>query len=140
MNICILFFGGSKHSKMVELSKALAKGIEKQGSHTVQLIDGEKESDKKLTPFQYIALGAPSANFFGGKVPEKLETFLKNAGMISGKRSFAFTPKSGLRPLKTLQKIMKTMEKQGMYLKVSDIIANADEAEAIGARLHVEQV
>jgi hypothetical protein len=138
MNIGILYFSGNKKEKMKELAQGIAKGIEKQGSHTVQLIDAEAERDKKLTPFQYIALGAPGSNFFGGKIASSIPTFLQNAGIVSGKRCFAFTCKSGLRPMKTLQTIMKTMEHEGMYLKVSDILTTGAEAQAVGERLHVE--
>ena len=34
---------------------------------------------------------------------------------------------------------MKTMEDEGMYLKLSDILKNADMAYAVGKRLHVER-
>ncbi len=138
MNICVLFFGGSKREKMTEAARGLAKGIESQGIHTVQIIDGEKESDKKLSSFQYIAVGAPPENFWGGKISPKIKSFLQNCGMISGKRSFAFTITTGIRTMKTLQTLMRTMEHEGMYLKVSDIISSGSQAEAIGAKLHVE--
>ncbi len=138
MNICVLFFGGSKREKMVEAARGLAKGIESQGIHTVQIVDGEKESDKKLTSFHYIAVGAPSENLLGGKISPKIKNFLQSCGMISGKRSFAFTINSGIRTMKTLQAVMRTIEHEGMYLKVSDIISSGSQAEAIGAKLHVE--
>jgi len=138
MNICVLFFGGDKRSKMVETAKALVSGIESQGNHTVQLIDGDKDTGKKLTSFHYIAVGAPSARFLGGKIPQNVSYFLQNCGMISGKRSFAFTISSGLRTMKTLQTLMKVMEHEGLYLKVSDIISSPQVAKAIGAKLHVQ--
>lgn len=138
MNICVLFFGGGKHEKMSALARGLARGLESQGMHTVQIIDGEKETDRKLTGFHYIAVGAPAVNLFGGKIPSSVKKYLQNCGMISGKRSFAFTLNSGLRMMKTLQTIMKTMESEGMFLKVSDILHSDAQAEAIGARLHVE--
>jgi hypothetical protein len=34
---------------------------------------------------------------------------------------------------------MKMMESEGMYLKKSDILANAAEAEAVGTRLHIDK-
>jgi menaquinone-dependent protoporphyrinogen IX oxidase len=138
MNMCVLFFGGSKREKMTEAARGLAKGLESRGIHTVQIVDGEKESGKKLTGFQYIAIGAPSENLLGGKISPNVKKFLQNCGMISGKRSFAFTINSGIRTMKTLQTLMRTMEHEGMYLKVSDIISSGSQAEAIGAKLHVE--
>ncbi|WP_020613400.1 hypothetical protein [Sediminispirochaeta bajacaliforniensis] len=139
MNICVLFFGADRHAKMLEISKSLAKGLESQGGHTVQIINGDTETEKKLSMFHYIAVGAPSTGFFGGKIADNVTAFLQNGGMVSGKRCFAFTIKSGLRNLKTLQTLMKTMEREGMYLKVSSIIGSTEEAERIGAKLHVEQ-
>lgn len=139
MNICILYFGGNRKEKMKELAQGISRGMEKQGNHTVQIIDGEVDRDKKLTPFHYIALGCTATNVLGGKISPAVSDYLQNAGMISGKRCFAFTPRSGLRPMKTLQTIMKTMEREGMYLKMSDILSSGAEAEAVGERLHVEQ-
>ena len=45
----------------------------------------------------------------------------------------------GLRKGRVLISLMKTMESEGMYLKKSDILANAAEAEAVGSKLHINK-
>lgn len=112
------------------------RGIERQG-HEVTLVDARAEA--LLTPFSYIAVGTVATSVFSKTVPEPLITFLRSAGRLSGKRCYAFVGKSGLRKRKLLASLMKTMEKEGMYLKTSDILSTAAEAETIGSRLRIEK-
>ena len=51
----------------------------------------------------------------------------------------AFISKKGMRKVKTLQTLMKTMESEGMYIKNSDIISNENLAFVLGKRLVLEQ-
>ncbi len=138
MRVGVLFFSESNRDKLLNITKALAAGIESQG-HQVDIIDGSRDVNSKLTIYGYLVVGTAATNTFGGKIPEKLPFFLSNAGMVSGKRSFAFIIKSGLRLTKTLKKLMQIMEHEGMYLKNSDIINSPEEAEEIGKRLHISQ-
>ena len=39
---------------------------------------------------------------------------------------------------KALQRLMKIMEKEGMFLKISDVIGGKDEAQLIGKKLHIK--
>lgn len=135
MRIGIVFFGGSSRKQMLEITQALGKGLESQG-HFVDIIDGEHDADKKLSIYQYLAIGAVAEPGFGGKISDKISKYLSNAGMVTGKKSFAYILKKGLRLTKTLQKLMSVMEHEGMFLKYSDILTSPDEAEAVGKRLH----
>ncbi|MBN1646434.1 MAG: hypothetical protein JW874_00255 [Spirochaetales bacterium] len=137
MNIAIVFFRGIDTEKIIQLSHSLSRGLESQG-HIVNIIDGDKESDKRLSSYKYIVIGASSSTFFGGKLDSKIAKFLANAGMVQGKRSSAFIFKKGLRCEKTLLQLMKIMETEGMYLKNSDIIQSEAAAEYFGKKLHVE--
>jgi len=119
-----------------QLAAALGKGVEKQGNQ-VDLFDGIKDSSSKLTIYQYVVVGADSVSTFGGKLPEQVNTFLASAGVVSGKKCFAFVPTSSFGSAKALARLMKTMEGEGMFLKNSEIIRSAEEAEEIGRRLHV---
>jgi len=92
-----------------------------------------------LSPFSYIAVGTVAASTFSKTVPESLGVFLKSAGPLTGKRCYAFVGKKGLRKRKLLASLMKTMEREGMYLKTSDILGTALEAETIGSRLRIEK-
>ncbi|MBN2735994.1 MAG: hypothetical protein JXR70_03375 [Spirochaetales bacterium] len=122
---------------MINVTKGLVKGIEAQG-HQVELIDGLKSMDKKLTVYQYIVIGAEAISIFG-KISEKLTLFLSQAGQIMGKKSSAFILHSPLGSTKAIETLMKAMEKEGMFLKFSDIIRTQDEAEEIGKNLHISK-
>jgi len=116
--------------------RGLARGIERQG-HEVSLLDARTET--LLTIFSYIAVGTVAVSAFSKTVPESLSVFLRSAGRLTGKRCYAFVGKSGLRKRRLLASLMKTMEREGMYLKTSDILGSAVEAEAIGSRLRIEK-
>ncbi len=137
MRVAIVFFEGKNRQKSLEIAKGLSRGIEAQG-HQVDLVDGSHDVNTKLTIYQYVAVGASALTTFGGKIPENVGKFLNGAGVIAGKRSFAFVVKGGLRIMKTLTSLMKAMEQEGMYLKYSEVLSSPEEAEAIGKRLHIQ--
>jgi hypothetical protein len=136
MRAAVVFFSGSSSDRVGELARAIARGIERQG-HTVDVIDGGKDSGARLTIHQYIAVGAGSTGGFGGKLPEAVKTFLAAAGAVAGKKCYAFTPKATFGAAKTLSALMKCMEGEGMFLKNSDILRSPAEAEEVGKRLRV---
>lgn len=136
MRTAIIFFAENSREKMLQMTRALAKGIEAQG-HQVDIIDGGRDVNSKLTIYEYIAVGVEPLTFFSGKIPVRVGEFLSGSGIVSGKRSFAFTLKKGFGSNRALTRVMKAMEHEGMYLKLSDILTSPEEAEAIGKRLHV---
>jgi len=136
MKVAVVFFGGSGREKLLNISKGLVKGLEGQGRQ-VDLIDGDRDVNVKLTIYEYIALGTSAPNFWGGRVSHKIALFLANSGMVSGKRCFAYITKGGLRKTKTLRALMNAMEHEGMYLKNSGFLSSVEEAEELGKRLHV---
>lgn len=136
MRVGIIYFSINNNKRFIDIVNSLSEGIELQG-HQVDIINGNLNLNSKLTVYNYIALGIEGINLLGGKIPPKTATFLSNAGLIRGKRSYAFTLKSTLRPQKTLSKLMTSMEQEGMYLKKSDIISTKQEAVSIGKRLHI---
>jgi flavorubredoxin len=118
------------------LAKALGRGIEKQGNQ-VDVFDGAKDTNVRLTIYQYLAIGAEPMGTFGGKIPEAVKPFLAGAGMVSGKKSYAFISRATFGAEKSLRRLMKGMEEEGMFLKNSDILRSQQEAEEIGRRLHI---
>ncbi len=136
MRAAVIFFSGKNREKMMRLAQALGKGIEKQGNQ-VDVFDGAKDTNVRLTMYQYVAIGAEPIGFLGGKVPEAVATFLAASGLVSGKKSYAFITKSTFGSEKALARLMKSMEKEGMFLKNSDILRSPTEAEEIGKRLHI---
>ena len=135
MRIAVVFFSEKKRDKLLNVAKGLANGFESQG-HQVDLIDGSIDVNTKLTIYGYIAIGTVGTTSLGGNIPEKIGKYLSTAGIVAGKRCFAFVLKEGLRTGKTLAKLMQTMEHEGMYLKYSEILSSKEEAEAIGKKLH----
>ena len=137
MKVAVVFFAEKKRDILLNISKALAKGIEAQG-HQVDIIDGCKENNIKLTVHKYIAIGAESASLFTGKISDKISFFLGSVGSIAGKRSFAYVIKS-INSFKTLSNLMKVMEKEGMFLNNSTVFVTPEEALELGSQLQIKK-
>jgi menaquinone-dependent protoporphyrinogen IX oxidase len=137
MRVCVLYAGAGRDSgKLKAIAEALARGVESQGNQ-VDVYDMALENGKKVSFYDYLIVGTESTAFFGGKIPSTIREFFKNAGTLSGKRCMAFVRKSGLRSQRTLQVLMKVMEGEGMYLRISEVFARPDFAQATGKRLKV---
>lgn len=137
MNVGIIYGSNQKNDqKMKAIAQGLSEGIQSQG-HRVDLIDMNLESGKVVSFYDYLVIGTNNASFFGGSIPSVVQTFLKSAGTLSGKRCMAFITSGGVRTMKTLQALMKAMEKEGMFLKKSEVIKKADLAKAIGKRIQL---
>ena len=136
MRTVVVFFSGSNRNRILTLAKALAKGMESQG-HQVDIVDGDHDVNTKLTAYQYLAVGTEPLSGLGGKISEKISQFLNSAGMIAGKKSFAFVHKNVAGAGKALTRLMKVMEKEGMFIKNSNVMSSAEEAEAVGRKLHI---
>ncbi|OQY33069.1 MAG: hypothetical protein B6241_08980 [Spirochaetaceae bacterium 4572_59] len=135
MRVAVVYYKNG-FEKVKEVATLLARGVESSG-HQVSIINMETDSDVRLTIFDYIILGTAPNSFFSGKISGKISENLKNSGTVSGKKCYAFVVKKGLFVSKALQSLMKIMEKEGMFLKISDVISAADEAELIGKKLHI---
>ncbi len=139
MQVCIIYAGKDRADTSLEsISKELARGLESQG-HSADVFNMYVDTDRKLSFYDYIIVGTNATGFFGGRIPDVIRTYLSRAGQISGKRCLAFVSKGGLRSQKTLSLLMKVMEGEGMYLKLSEIIKKPDIAFALGKRLNVER-
>jgi len=139
MQICIVYAGKDREDRNLKaISEALARGISSQG-HNVDIFNMNVDTDKKLSFYDYVLVGTTATTFWGGRIPDSVRTFLSRAGQVSGKRSFAFVDNKSIRKMKTLSTLMKVMEGEGMYLKLSDVIKSTGYAEALGKRIHVER-
>jgi len=137
MRVCVLYAPVAKNNeKMKAIANALSEGISGQG-HLVDVFDMTLEAGKIVSFYDYLIIGTESPTFFGVKIPASVSGFLKSAGSISGKRCMAFITKGGLRSTKTLQVLMKAMEKEGMFLKKSELISKVDFAKAVGKHLQI---
>jgi menaquinone-dependent protoporphyrinogen IX oxidase len=136
MRVAVVFFSGKNREKIRDLANGLAKGIEKQGNQ-VDVFDGGRDNNVKLTVYQYIAIGMEPSGSFSGKVPDFVRSFLAGSGMVSGKKSYAFVCRSTFGTAKSLTNLMRSMEGEGMFLKNSDVLRSSVEAEEVGKRLHI---
>jgi flavorubredoxin len=135
MRVGVVFFADRNRQGMLALARGLGAGIESQG-HQVEVIDGIRDVNTKLTSHQYTVVGTESLSITG-KIPARVGPFLASAGMIQGKRCYAFVAKSFLGSSRALIKLMRAMEHEGMYLKNSGVLKSPEEARAIGAHLRV---
>ena len=117
-----------------DYTRALAKGMEMMG-HRADVIDAWADDGMRLPGYEYIVVVSEPASFFSAKIPEVLPKILSAGSSVSGKKSAAFVKKSGLRSDKTLNNVMKAMEKEGMVVNWCDILFNAPHAEAMGKRI-----
>ena len=136
MRVAVVYFRNGSE-KVRNIASSIARGIESQG-HQVALVDAENENDTRLTIYEYIVVGTSPVSFFSSKIPSRISEYLKNAGKVSGSKSYAFLVKSGLFSSKSLHLLMKSMEAEGMFLKISDVISSAEEAEIIGKKLQIK--
>ena len=124
MRVCVLFCGNNANDpKLKELASRMAEGISSNG-HDVDVFDMNLEMGKIISFYEYVVVISSAVSFFSKSVPSNVSTFLRSAGTVSGKR--------------VLQTLMQTLESEGMYLKVSDVLPNGNYAYAVGKRLHVE--
>ena len=137
MRAAVVFFSSASRERILALAKSLSQGMGAQG-HQVDLIDGDRDVNAKLTGYQYLAIGAEPQSGFGGKLPDKVTQFLGSAGLVSGKHSFAFVSKTTFGSTKALGRLMKNMEKEGMLIKNSSVLSSPQEAQEVGKRLHVK--
>jgi len=115
--------------------KALAGGMESMGHH-VEIFDAWTDDGYKLPAFEYIAIYAEAASFWGGKMPDALSKILASTSSLGGKKSAAFIKKTG--PFfvnKALGNLMKAMEKEGMLVNWSEVLLSAAHANAMGKRI-----
>jgi len=115
-----------------DYAKALANGMESMG-HRVDVL--EPEDGYKLPSYEYIAICAEAAGFWGGKMPEALPKLLATAS-LAGKKGAAFLKKTGPFFInKALCNLMRAMEKEGMLVNWSEVLLSPDHANAMGKRV-----
>ena len=138
MRVCVLYCGRQANDRILaELASKLAEGIQTNG-HMVDVMDMNLEMGKIISFYDYVAVITTSVSLFSKNIPENVTKFLKTAGSVSGKRCSCYISRNCARKAKVLQTLMRAMEAEGMYLKVSDILPNGNYAFAVGKRLHVD--
>ena len=138
MRICVLYCGNQANDqKLKVLATKMAEGIASNG-HDVDVFDMNLEMGKIISFYDYVVVISNAVSYFSKYIPQNVPKFLKAAGTVSGKRCSCYISKNCMRKGRVLQTLMKTLEAEGMYLKVSDVLPNGNYAYAVGKRLHVE--
>ncbi len=138
MRVCVLYCAkDANDNRLKELASRMAEGISSKG-HIVEVVDMNLEMGKIISFFDYVVVISCAMGYFSKNIPSNVAKFLKAAGTVSGKRCSCYISKNCGRKARVLQTLMRTMESEGMYLKVSDILPNGNYAYAVGSRLHVE--
>jgi menaquinone-dependent protoporphyrinogen IX oxidase len=137
MRAAVLFFGGTRRDKTAEVARGLAGGLEKAG-HQVDVIDGDRDVNSKLTVYEYIAVGTSAVSLFTGKIDPQIAQFLSRAGMVSGKKCSAFMLNGLFGSQKALRRLMAALEHEGMFIRYSDILRSREEAEVLAGRLKLQ--
>jgi hypothetical protein len=125
----------SQRREVPDYVKSLARGMESMG-HRVDIIDAWTEDGFRLPGYEYIAVCAEPVSAWGGKMPDALQKVLGAGSGLVGKRSAAFLKKKGpIFITKAIANLMRAMEKEGMLVNWSEILLNAQQAEALGKRI-----
>jgi menaquinone-dependent protoporphyrinogen IX oxidase len=129
MRVALVYIPSKSPEAIVAIAKAMARSLEAAG-HFVDISEARADESPRLTGYDYVVIGTESATLLG-KIPDRVSRFLAQSGSIVGKRSMAFLRKSGLRPEKALNRLMKAMEAEGMIVNCAEVVSN--EASAIEA-------
>lgn len=131
----VLYFSRSSSlSRVRAVAEGLAQGLRGQGAQ-VDLINGLQARDTKLTGYHYLAVGCDVRSLFQGRLPAELGPSLANGGIVSGKKAFAFVLPSLLGSAKTLMRLMKALEHEGIIVRYSELLARPADAAALGRQL-----
>jgi menaquinone-dependent protoporphyrinogen IX oxidase len=127
MRVAIVYLAPKNREKLESLSKAIAKGLE-GGGHSSTIVNALLDTDIRLSSYDFVFFGTEAVSLFTGRVSPKINDFLKKAGQVTGKRSFAFIAKPAFSEQRALQRLMNRMEDEG--LKVIDFESFKNPAEA----------
>jgi menaquinone-dependent protoporphyrinogen IX oxidase len=134
MRVAVLFFGGGKRDKTAEIARGVAAGLEK-GGHHVDVIDGDRDVNAKLTMYEYIVIGTSAVSTFRGRIDSRVREFLSGAGMVGGKKCFAFLVDSLFGTQRGLRNLMAAIEHEGIFIRFSEVLRSREEAEVLADRL-----
>jgi hypothetical protein len=131
MRVTIVIIPAGKAAALEAAAKVMAAELGKQG-HEVELLIGAKGETNRLAMSEYLVFGTEPVGL-RGTLPPRVGEILAQATGLSGKRGMAFVLKRGPFRNKTLPRLMKAMEAQGMTVNYGEVVKNAAEA-ALAAR------
>jgi menaquinone-dependent protoporphyrinogen IX oxidase len=134
MRVAVLFFGGGKREKTADIARGVAAGLEKSGHH-VDVIDGDRDVNAKLTMYEYLVIGTATVSTFRGRIDSRIPKYLSGAGMVGGKKCFTFIVDSLFGSQRGLRNLMAAVEHEGVFIRFSEVLRSREEAEVLADRL-----
>jgi hypothetical protein len=126
MNIAVVSL--TSHKLLIQMQSQMIAGFTEAG-HTVREIDGMLNPEK-LTPYHYIVFFIDSRSSSGGDPRTMVSGFFQQAGTVTNKYVSVFI-NNRLFAEKTLSKLMKLFEEEGVLIHFSDVIKNSKDVEYI---------
>ncbi|MDA8410588.1 MAG: hypothetical protein M0001_09375 [Treponema sp.] len=137
MRICLLYLPASQSSPLEKTAKAMTEALRGKG-HEVDLVSGAKGEIPRFAMAEYVFIVTEPLGF-GGKLPPRLGEILGQSSGTTGKRSMAIVVKQGPFRNKTITRLMKAMEGEGMAVNDWAVVANAKEAASAAAGAPIER-
>ena len=135
MRVALVSFFPLSDAPARAITGKLEAGSVSRGN-VVALISGfEDPSSAHLAIYDYVAVAISPSGFIGGKVPDSVRNFLRQAGGVSGKKGCAIVLRRGLSSGKTCRNLMRILEAEGMRLDYFDIVRDADHALHVGTKI-----
>jgi flavorubredoxin len=136
LNIGMIY---SSEKKVIEkLARGLKRGLEEKGEKVTAYPDNE-QNFRGLASCKYLFVGTYKNSAFKPHTPPRLRDALARVPGISGKRSIAFIPKSGMGERKALLAVMNDMEKQGCFLVDQHSFSSEKEAYEFGKTVSLKE-
>ena len=133
MKVAICYYS-TKKKELDEIAKGIERGISEQGHQT--MLVNMLTNESKLSMNKYFVIGCNTVSLFRGKLPKGFVNKLENMGSIGGKHCMAFVNKK-MGKASTLLNLMNTIEKQGLFVDYSEILANYKDGYLLGKKLHI---
>jgi hypothetical protein len=131
MKIALVYFTKKNVNKFEKIALGFKEGLAKLG-HNMDIINGLKAEDVKLTGYKFVICGTEAISFYGGKISDNISRFFGSSGTLTGKNSFGFVIKSTLFGTeRSLVRTMQTMEREGLFVTSGEIINSKERAEGI---------
>lgn len=134
MRVAVLFFGGGSRDRVLSVSRAIMASLEERNLQ-VDLIDGERDVNSRLTSHGYTIVITAATSFFGGKITPRISEFLKQAGQLGGKKACALVLTQPFGAAKALKRLMTALEHEGMFMHYSDTVSSDRDAPLVIRRL-----
>ena len=137
MRVCIVAIAAGSKKGIETAARAMAREIEASG-HAVELLTGERGEGPRLAMSDYVIMGTEPVGF-SGKLPSRVADFLAQGTGLKGKRSMAFVLKRGPFRNKTLPRLMKAMEAEGMNVNFDEVVGSSEEAARAAKAAPIER-